>query len=91
MPGPTDNGAKTGIGDTAVALTDSTDRPSNGVTIFALATNSAPVYVGKAGVTTSTGYPVAAGAASPIIGCVSPSEIYLIAASGAQEVRWITN
>ena len=91
MSGATAHGVKASISSTAVPLTSSTDRPSNGVTITALASNSGPVYIGIDGVTVSTGYPLAAGATSPPIGCVSPSDIYLIAASGAQEVRWITN
>ena len=88
---PTLGGALAAIGSvTALALSVSVDRLNGGVTIRALSTNNAIVYVGPSGVTAENGYPLAAGDSVPV-SCVTASEIYAIAASGTQELRWITS
>ena len=86
---PTIGGALAAIGSvTALALSASVDRLNNGVTIRALSTNNAIVYVGPSGVTAANGYPLAAGD-SVTVASVTASEIYAIAAAGTQELRWI--
>jgi hypothetical protein len=46
------------------------------------------LYVGASGLTTSTGYPIAAGA-SEFIPCDDVSELYGLSSSTAIDVRWI--
>jgi len=56
-----------------------------GVTVLALSTNSATVYVGNSGVTTSNGFPLAAGAGIQLA-IDNLSKVYIV---GSGSVRWI--
>lgn len=86
---PIAGGALAAIGGTALKLTATPLQLNNGIYIEALTGNGQTVYVGIVGVTTATGFPLVAGAISPLIGCVDPSTIFVIAPSGSNEVRWI--
>jgi len=59
----------------------------NGVTIQALSTNSEIVYVGPAGVTSATGYPLAAGQAIAY-NVANISSVYIV---GTGTVAWTGN
>lgn len=63
----------------------------NGVVIQALPTNTGSIYVGPAGTTPSTGYPLAAG--QPIsYGVKDVSDVYIVLGSGASGgVAWTGN
>lgn len=84
-------GAVTGIAGVAVQLTATSQKLVKGVKIQALSGNTAPVYVGPAGVTTMTGFPIAAGVVSEYIAEIDPSNLYLISTGGTQEIRWLAN
>lgn len=85
--GPIQNGQTT-IGTTAAALSSSTAPFNQNVMIKAASTNTGAVYVGASGVTTSTGFPLAAGQ-SVTVGAVSPSVCYVIGSASGQAVAWI--
>ena len=59
-PGAVNVNQKT-VNTTAVQLSASATTPTNGITVQALSTNSASVFVGGSGVTTSTGFELQAG------------------------------
>lgn len=79
------------IGNKQVALTTTAAKIVNssetGATVSVKNTHaSIVVYVGKAGVTSATGYPLAAGA-EKVFECVGKTpEIYAVAASGTPSV-----
>ena len=54
----------------------------NGVVIAAKSGNTAAIEVGNAGVTTSTGFILAAGASTPVIEVLNTNAIYLVGTSG---------
>lgn len=83
------HGAKAAIGATALRLTSTSTKLNNGLIIQALAGNGQTVYVGIAGVTTGTGLPLLAGVTSPLIPVSDPADVYVVAASGSNEVRFI--
>lgn len=58
---------------------------SNGAVIKALSTNSGTAYIGRTGVTTSTGYPLAAGEAISY-GVANTSQLYLICSDATSVV-----
>lgn len=87
--GPVSHGAKT-VTTSASALSSSTDRLVNGLTIKSVVGNAGVIYVGITGVTTSTGYPLAAGE-SVHVGATNPAEIFVIGSAGSQDARWIAN
>lgn len=87
--GPLASGVKTGIGSTAVRLTTTSTPLNSGIYLQALSGNTVPVYIGGLGVTTATGFALAAGAISNLIPVQDAADIYLIAASGSNEVRFI--
>lgn len=62
---------------TASAVAMASNALQNGVVIKALSTNGGTAYLGPAGVTTSTGYPLAAGEAISY-GVANTSQLYLI-------------
>lgn len=63
-------------------------RASRGFVVKALSTNTQPIYVGGAGVTTANGFELTAGQMLPVPHG-DPSAMYGIPASGTQEVRVI--
>lgn len=87
--GPVAGGAKAAIAGVALQLTTTSAPINKGIVIQALSTNTAPVYVGIAGVTAASGFPIAAGTTSPVIPVNDPSTLYVISTGGSQEVRWI--
>lgn len=62
----------------------------NGARVVALSTNVVPVYVGPAGVTSATGFPLAAGDYIDI-NVTDTSAIYIIAPTGSPVVGVIGN
>ena len=87
--GPVAHGAKS-IGTSAAALSTSTVPLVAGLTVKSITGNGGVVYVGITGVTTSTGYPLAAGESVPV-GATNPAEVFVIGSAGTQDVRWIGN
>lgn len=82
-------GAKASIGGSSVQLTTTSINLSSGVWIKALAGNTNTVYVGtSSGVTTSTGYPLAA-SESVFIAINDLSKIWFIGGASGQEIRYI--
>ena len=76
---------------TAAAITTnpgSASRANGGVSVKALAANTAIVYVGGSNLTTANGYPLAAGDAISLA-VDDPSRVWAVAASGAQNVAVI--
>jgi hypothetical protein len=61
---------------------------NTGVTISALSSNSGVVYVGPAGITSSTGFPLTAGA-SVTLNVPNTNLIYVLAATGSPVVSFI--
>lgn len=62
----------------------------NGIEIYALTTNTIPVYIGGSDVTTAIGRPIAPGG-SISLPVDDPSKVYAIVTTGTQEIRilWI--
>ncbi len=88
--GPIIHGALGSIGATALQLTTNAAPLNSGVRIKALAGNTNKVYVGLAGVTTSTGYELSAGN-DVLVPCKDASTIFVIGSATGQEVRFIAN
>jgi hypothetical protein len=75
------------VGTTAVRLTTTSTVPKNGIIIKAVSTNSAPIFVGGSGVTTSNGYELVAG--ESISFTCNLNTLYIIsAASTTDKVCW---
>lgn len=90
-------GQNSSIGASAVQLVaapsagvQNIQRGNAGVIVKALPGNTATVYVGgDATVTSSTGFPLAAGDAITLP-VDDPSRVYAVAASGTQALAWIS-
>ena len=78
------------IGATALQLTTLEYGATTGVTIKALSTNTNNVYVGKLGVTTTTGFELSAGNGK-FFECTDPSTIYVISAGTGDNVCYDLN
>lgn len=84
-------GAKASIGTSAVQITATETLLQVGVTIKALAGNSNTVYIGASdAVTSSTGYPLAAGE-EKFIPVDDLSLVWLIGGASGQEIRYLAN
>ncbi len=92
IDGPSGRATQGASGQAAVALrqtstTSAVALPSNalsnGVIVKALSTNSGTAYIGPAGVTTSNGYPLAAGEAISY-GVANTNQLYLIGSDATQ-------
>lgn len=85
--------AQVSVGTTAVKITgtDTGDTPGQVVYLAALAGNSASIFVGPLGVTSSTGYPIAAGVAFPSNGAGlslgAGEDLYAISTAAAQTLN----
>lgn len=77
-----------GTAGTAVSQIDGNERDIIQISIRAAAANSGTIYVGGSGVTTSDGWPLAAGE-SVDIGVSRAEAIYLIASAASQAYRWL--
>lgn len=89
ISGPLASGTKTAIAGTALQLTATSQKLVNGIFIQTPSGNTAPIYIGVYGVTTATGFAIAAGATSPLIPVTDPSTIYAISTGGSQSLVWI--
>ncbi len=67
----------------AAAAGNIAPRASTGILIYALSTNTGIVYIGAAGVTTATGYPIEAGK-SVSVPCDDPARIHAIGSGSSQ-------
>ena len=74
--------------DTSGTVLGSSQSLAQGLTIKALYDNAAPIYVGKTGVSSSTGYELSAGE-SVFVACNNVATIYIIAASSGDGVSYI--
>lgn len=81
-------GENADVDQTAEQLSATSTALRDGVWVQALSTNSGTLYIGGSGVTTSTGYPLAAGA-SVFVPIDDLSKIYAIGSADNQAVRWI--
>lgn len=95
MPNPstrtfTDFGTgQTTVGTTA-AQVSSTSLPAALVSIKALAANTGTVYVGdSSSVTSSTGYPLAAGEETPPLPVANVDDLYIIGSAANQTVAFL--
>lgn len=82
-----DHGRLNAIGVTALPLVGTPTQAKRGVYVHAPAANPATVYLGNADVTTDTadatdGFPLIAGATSPLLPIEDVSKLYARAASG---------
>jgi hypothetical protein len=81
-------GVNSDIDTTAEKLTDLSVTVRKYVYVKADAGNAGVVYVGKAGVSASNGYPLAAGE-DVKIPVDDPSKIYVIGSQADQGVKWL--
>jgi hypothetical protein len=88
-------GGQVAVTTSAQALTASTTAAVETLIVKAHSANDNPVYVGPAGVTTSTGYPIYAGeefVLTPAHGSLAktekPSAVYVIGTAG-DNVSWL--
>jgi hypothetical protein len=86
------NGTQITATTTAAALAASTAPPARfamqGIIVQSIAANTQKVYVGGSGVTATTGIELAAGG-SVTLPVFDPRDIYVISASGSQEVHYL--
>jgi hypothetical protein len=78
-------GQKT-VSTTAVQISASSTVPTNGILIGALSTNSASIFVGGSGVTTSNGVELQPGASIPFT--ANLNTLYIISAASTSDVVW---
>jgi len=83
-----ETGGKSSIGGTAVQLTSSTVDCRRGILVKAAGANTAKIYVGESGVTSSTGFELAAGE-QVVLPVLTPSEVYVVGASGSQAASFV--
>ena len=89
ITGPVKNGATTAIGTNAKAISAAdVGRLNRGLLLRSLSTNTATLYVGAIGVTAATGWPLEPGE-SLSVECTTCAELFVVAASGSQELRYI--
>jgi len=80
---------QTTVGTTEVQLTSTSSKAVFGVLVVADDANTGIVYLGKKGVSTTTGLRLDAGDGVNIE-IDDPSKIYLIATATGQKVQWIS-
>lgn len=81
------NVGQTTSGTTAVQLDASSIASTNGILVQALSTNTASVFIGGSGVTTSTGFELQAGQAVPFT-CNNITNLYVVGSNTTDKVCW---
>lgn len=76
-------------GTAATALTGTSTALVNGIIVKALTTNTATLYVGAAGVSSSTGFPLSPGESTSI--AVSNLNLVYVIGNNTDKVSWIGN
>jgi hypothetical protein len=87
------HGARLSVGTTPIKLTEEYEELDRGLVIKADPDNTAPVYVGREGLSAGEveelcGYPLFPGD-TVTIEIEDASKIYVVAASGTQKVYWL--
>lgn len=82
------HGQNTDIDASAEPLTATVTPCVSGITVKAMPTNTAKIYVGASGVTTATGYPLSAGE-SVFVPVDDVSKVYAIGGAANQAAAWI--
>lgn len=84
-PSAVNVGQKT-VGTSAVQISASSTVPTNGILIGALSTNSASIFVGATGVTTSTGAELVPGGSLPF--ACNLNTLFIVSAASTSDVVW---
>ncbi len=85
-PSPVNVGQTTS-GTSAVQLSSTSIVPVNGILVQAISTNTASVFIGGSGVTTSTGFELQAGQAVPFT-CNNITDLYVVGSNTTDKVCW---